>query len=262
MSLDEDRWSAPQARRRTWSEIVLVLGLSLGQYAVYSIVALARRLAQSEALADQTATLNPSLSDQPVFDLVYQLLGIFFALMPVALALFLLWTPTRNPFRVIGFDARKPWSDLGRGAGLAAIMGIPGIGLYLAGHALGMTVTIVPTALGTYWWTLPVLILSAVKSGLEEEIIVVGYLFTRLSDLRWRPWAIIVFSALLRGSYHLYQGFGPFVGNVVMGLVFGLAYRRWGRVMPLVIAHVILDVISFTGYTVVAQLFPGFLPGT
>ena len=67
---------------------------------------------------------------------------------------------------------------------------------------------------------------------------------------------------MLRGSYHLYQGFGPFVGNAVMGVVFGLAYQRWGRVMPLVIAHWILDIVSFTGYAIVASLAPGLLPGT
>jgi membrane protease YdiL (CAAX protease family) len=73
---------------------------------------------------------------------------------------------------------------------------------------------------------------------------------------------VIGFSAVLRGSYHLYQGFGPFVGNVVMGILFGLAYQRWGRVIPLVIAHFILDVLSFTGYALVAALIPGLLPGT
>jgi hypothetical protein len=52
------------------------------------------------------------------------------------------------------------------------------------------------------------------------------------------------------------------VGNVVMGILFGLAYQRWGRVMPLVIAHFILDVLSFTGYALVAALIPGLLPGT
>ena len=52
-----------------------------------------------------------------------------------------------------------------------------------------------------------------------------------------RKWTIILAAAALRGSYHLYQGFGPFIGNFVMGVVFGWCYTRWGRVMPLVIAH-------------------------
>jgi membrane protease YdiL (CAAX protease family) len=255
-------WSASLTRKRAIFEVIIVLALSLGQSAAYSIVAIIQRLSRAEALADQTATINRPLADEPVFDLIYQVMGIAFALVPVALVLYLLWKPGRNPFRTMGFDLTRPGRDVGWGVVLAAAIGIPGILLYLAGNALGITVTIVPTALGTYWWTLPILILAAVRAALEEEIIVVGYLFTRLREFGWKPWAVIGFSAVLRGSYHLYQGFGPFVGNVLMGIVFGLAYQRWGRVMPLVVAHFILDVLSFTGYALVASLLPGFLPGT
>jgi membrane protease YdiL (CAAX protease family) len=55
-------------------------------------------------------------------------------------------------------------------------------------------------------------------------------------------------SSVVRGSYHLYQGFGGFVGNLVMGLVFCRAYRRWGRVMPLVVAHGLIDTVTFVGW--------------
>lgn len=255
-------WSGNASRKRLIFEVVIVLALSLGQSAAYSIVAIIRRLSRTEALADQTATINRPLADEQVFDLVYQLLSVTFALAPVALVLYLLWQPGLSSFRRIGFDLTRPGRDIGWGVALVAIIGIPGIALYIAGNALGITVTIVPTALGTYWWTIPVLVLVAARASLEEEIIVVGYLFTRLRELGCKPWAIIGISAVLRGSYHLYQGFGPFVGNVVMGILFGLAYQRWGRVMPLVIAHFILDVLSFTGYALVAALVPGFLPGT
>jgi len=225
-------------------------------------VAVIQRLAQTEALRDQTATINRALADQPIFDLIYQLLGVFFALVPVALALYFLWGPGTNPFRRIGLDFTRFGRDTGGGALLALAIGVPGIGLYLLGHALGITVTIVPTALGQYWWTVPVLVLVAARAALEEEIIVVGFLFAKLRDLGWRTWSIILTSALLRGSYHLYQGFGPFIGNAIMGVVFGWCYQRWGRVMPLVMAHFILDVVSFVGYPLVASAFPGFLPGT
>jgi hypothetical protein len=202
------------------------------------------------------------LADQPVFDLIYQLLSVVFSLVPVVLVFWLLAKPGLTAFAQLGFNFREPWRDLGRGFGLAALIGIPGLALYLVGHALGITVTIVPTALDTYWWTTPVLVLAALRAALEEELIVVGYLFTRLRELGWKTWQIIGTSAVLRGSYHLYQGFGPFIGNVVMGVVFGLAYQRWGRTMPLVIAHWILDIVSFTGYAMVKALAPGFLPGT
>ena len=262
VSSSSETWTPEQARRREWYQLALVFGVSLGASAVYAVVALVRRLASTEALKDQTATINKPLATDEIFDLIYQLLGVGFALFPVALALYFLWQPGRNPFRDIGLDFRKPWANLGGGVALAALIGIPGIGLYLVGNALGFTVTIVPTALNTYWWTTPVLVLAALKAALQEEIIVVAFLFAKLRNIGVRPWVIVTVSALVRGSYHLYQGFGPFVGNAIMGAVFGWAYLRWGRIMPLVIAHWILDIVSFTGYALVAAIAPGFLPGT
>ena len=255
-------WTPVQSRRRTWFEIALVLGLSLGQSAVYSVVAIIRRLSQTQALSEQTATINKPLADQPIFDFIYQLLSVGFSLVPVLLVFWLLAKPGLSAATQIGFNLREPGRDLGRGLGLAALIGIPGIAFYLLGHALGIMFYIVTTEIYTYWWTLPVLILAAARAALEEEIIVVGYLFARLRELGWATWHIITASALLRGSYHLYQGFGPFVGNVVMGVLFGMAYQRWGRTMPLVVAHFILDVVSFAGYAAVKSLLPGFLPGT
>jgi hypothetical protein len=91
-----------------------------------------------------------------------------------------------------------------------------------------------------------------VKNGLLEEVLLMGYLRIRLAAAGWSPWTIIVSLAVLRGSYHLYQGVGPFVGNVAMGLLFGWCALRWERgrpgsaVMPFVWAHIIIDVVGFT----------------
>jgi uncharacterized protein len=245
------------SRRALKVEIAIVLGLSLGASAVYSIVAILNRLTQDVPISDQTATLNPSLSERPVFDLVYQLLGIGFDLIPVVLVFYLLAQSGGSPFRRLGFDLTRPGRDLGSGLLLAAVIGIPGLGLYALGRVLGFTPTIVASGLSDYWWTIPVLLLSALRSALTEEIIVVGYLFTRLRELGVGTWPIILSSALLRGSYHLYQGFGSFVGNVAMGVVFGWVYSRWGRTAPLVVAHFVLDVVSFVGYPLALAWFPG-----
>ena len=80
----------------------------------------------------------------------------------------------------------------------------------------------------------------------------IGYLFTRLGELGWRWPAILLVSAGVRGAYHLYQGFGGFVGNLIMGVIFGLIYLRWKRVGPLVVAHTLLDVAAFVGYALLA----------
>ena len=59
-------------------------------------------------------------------------------------------------------------------------------------------------------------------------------------------------TSLLRGAYHLYQGWGAGLGNVAMGLVFGYAWQRTGRLWPLVIAHGVIDTAAFVGYTLLA----------
>jgi membrane protease YdiL (CAAX protease family) len=247
---------APERRTRLWWEIAIVLGLSLGRSAIYSIVQIIDDSTRGKALADQSTSINPPQSDRELFDFVYQVLGALFPLFAVALVIYLLWEPGRSGFRRIGLDLRQPGRDAARALLLVAVIGVPGILFFAATRLFGMTLAVHASTLDTHWWTIPVLVLVAVRAGLQEEVIVVGYLFARLRQLGWGMWPIIVAAAVLRGSYHLYQGFGPFIGNAVMGVVFGWCYTRWGRVMPLVAAHVVIDVISFVGYPLAVALWP------
>ncbi|WP_082357728.1 MULTISPECIES: CPBP family intramembrane glutamic endopeptidase [Arthrobacter] len=238
------RWGA-KSRQRLIFEVLLVLGLSLGQSAVYSVVSLIQKMTAAP-LSAGTSTLNSVQSSREYFDLTYQLLGIFFAVVPVFLVFYLLAAPGKSVFRRMGLDFRHPLRD-GLGAlGLLVVIGVPSLGLYAAGRALGVTTEIIPSALNQYWWTIPVLILSAVHNGLLEEVIMVGYLLGRLEKIGFSPLAAAVTSSLIRGSYHLYQGFGPFVGNFLMGLLFCWLYKKYGRIMPLVVAHSLVDVAAFT----------------
>lgn len=257
----ETPWSAEiplerAQRPRLWWEIAIVLGLSLGASAVYSIVQIVARATDTTPLADQTAQVNPSQSTREWLDFTYQFLGNLFPLFAVALVIFLLWQRQRSGFRRIGFDLTRPLGDLGGGMLLFLAIGVPGILFYALGRILGVTVQVQASPLDTHWWTIPILVFAALRAGLQEEVIIVGYLFTRLRQLGWGKWTIIVSAALLRGSYHLYQGFGPFFGNAIMGVVFGWCYTRWGRVMPLVVAHVVIDIVSFVGYPLAVALWP------
>ncbi|WP_030442940.1 CPBP family intramembrane glutamic endopeptidase [Actinoplanes subtropicus] len=235
-------------RRLLTVEIVIVLLLSLGQSAVYAVVSLIAKLTAGKPLSQQAAVLNASQSPRPYLDLTYQLLGIFFSLVPVALALYLLRRDQVSIGRTLGLTATKPRFDLGWGVLLAAGIGIPGLLLVYVAQLLGINAQIVPSALNPAWWTVPVLILSAIENAVLEEVIVVGYLITRLRSLSVPLGWVVVASAVLRGSYHLYQGFGAFVGNAVMGVVFALFFLRFKRVTPLIVAHSILDIAAFVGY--------------
>jgi membrane protease YdiL (CAAX protease family) len=61
-----------------------------------------------------------------------------------------------------------------------------------------------------------------------------------------------VVAATVRGSYHLYQGFGGFAANFAMGLIFGGLFFRWKRVMPFIVAHTLMDTVAFVGYALLA----------
>ncbi len=240
-------------RVRPGIELLLVLGVSLGQSAVYSILSIIDKLTINTPLNEQTTSMNNSVvPDRPWLDLAYQLAGLVFPLVPALFALYLL--QRTGDRRRIGLDFHRPRFDIGWGFGLAAGIGIPGLALYFAARAFGLNTNVSPANLAANWWTVPVLVGAAVMNGLLEEIVMIGFWFVRGRQLDWPIWVVLVSSAVVRGSYHLYQGFGGFVGNIVMGLVFGLAYLKFKRVGPLVVAHVILDLFSFVGYALLAPL--------
>ncbi len=241
--------AVPRSRRSLVTETVLVLGVSLGASAVWSLLAIINKLTQQRALNQQTTAMNSSVTpDRPWLDLAYQLVGFVIALVPVALAIHLLRRDRPDATHAIGADLRQPARDFGLGLLLAAAVGLPGLALYAAAKALGLNTTIAAANLSDHWWTVPVLVLAAVQNAVLEEVIMIGYLFTRWRQAGWSTPAIIVTSALIRGSYHLYQGFGGFAGNLAMGLFFGWVYTRTKRVAPLVVAHTVLDIVAFVGY--------------
>ena len=56
-------------RTRLRLEVAIVLGLSLAQSAVYSVLRIIERLTRDVPLAQQTSTLNPSVTpDRPWLD--------------------------------------------------------------------------------------------------------------------------------------------------------------------------------------------------
>ncbi len=250
------------ARTRLGWEVVIVLALSLGASAVYAIVDLLDDLSRTTPLSQQTTTLNPQLSDRELFDLVYQLLGIVFDLAPVALVCYLLWSAARPHLGALGIRFEQPGRQVAAAVGLVLVIGVPGIGVYLAGRALGLTPHVAASGLADHWWTVPVLLLSAVRAGLQEEVIVIGYLYRRLGELGWGRWTIILSTAVLRGSYHLYQGVPAFFGNFAMGVVFGWLYARHGLLLPLIVAHALIDAAIFVGYPWAAGAFPSLFGGS
>ncbi|MEN9608558.1 MAG: hypothetical protein RLZZ06_489 [Actinomycetota bacterium] len=242
-----------ELKRRIDLELWLVFGLSLGKSAVYSVLAFVSAMTAPKGLAGSSTTINESVDPRDWLDFSYQFAGLVFQLVPVALAMFLVGKGVLAKF---GLQKTKLAKQLGSGFLIAAGIGIPGLALYLGARALGLSAKVIPTDVNQYWWTTPVLLLSAATAGIVEESLMVGYLFHRLRERGMSDTKIIWLSAVIRGTYHLYQGIGGFVGNIVMGWVFGYWFKRTGKLIPLLFAHFLLDAVVFVGYAWATHWLP------
>lgn len=229
-------------------ELLLVLGITFGTSGLRAIARLVEATVSPEALNEQKATLNQAQSTLPWLDPILQLLssGVLFAWGGLAIFLLLRHLPT--PALVRSWRLRgRDWLH---GAGLAALIGLPGLAFYLGAVHLGLSKQVVPTGLDESWWRIPLLIVNSWANGFAEELVVVAWLSTRLRQLRV-SWAwVFAASALLRGSYHLYQGYAAGLGNIIMGAIYLWYFKRTGRIWPLVIGHGLIDTVAFVGYAV------------
>jgi uncharacterized protein len=243
-----DELTDPQ-RRGLRIEVVVVLAVTFGLSAYTALLNLIEAVLLG--LAGQIVALNPRRSQFDLIDLGLNLAGVFQLLAWGSIGVYLLWRSGFGPSQVgLGRPRWRP--DVLGGIGLAALIGLPGLALYQVARVLGMNASVEPAELYDTWWRIPVLLLVAVANGWAEEVIVVGFLITRLRQLRVNPVAAVIASSLLRGVYHLYQGFGAGLGNLAMGLVFGYVWMRTGRLWPLIIAHALIDAVAFVGYALAA----------
>jgi membrane protease YdiL (CAAX protease family) len=223
-----------------------VLALSLLASAVFAII---------DLLSAPLKGVTVVSVDQNT-ELAKQVAGIMFGLAPVWLVVHLVQRSGEG-VASIGLAWDDPRLDVGRGAVLFAIVGLGGLAVYLGAVALGVNRFVVPVPPLHHWWTVPILLLDAAAAALLEEVIVLGYLITRLRQLTLTPVAAIGLSAVLRGAYHLYQGWGAFAGNLAMGALFGLLFVRWKRTWPFIVAHFLLDAAAGIGYILFRQHLPG-----
>ncbi|MFD8492568.1 CPBP family intramembrane glutamic endopeptidase [Amycolatopsis sp. NPDC059657] len=237
----------PAERRAIVIELWIVFGITLGLSGARSLLSLVDSLLKPVPLKQQQVAINVPQATLDLVDLLKQLLSAAQLVGWGALGVYLLWRAGLK-LKDIGLDKRKPRRDVLHGIGLAALIGIPGLVLYFVGYALGFNLAVLPSTLGDTWWRPITLTISAFGNAFAEEVLVVAYFLTRLRQLGLRENSSLITAAVLRGSYHLYQGFGGFVGNFVMGLVFGRFWQKTNRLWPLVAAHTLLDFVSFVGY--------------
>lgn len=227
-------------RKRLAAEIAIVLTLTFGASGLRSILQLIHALSEPKALNEQSVTLHQQVAANPTLDFAFQLVSVTVLAAYGALAVYLL---RRVP--------RWRRGDSLWGVGLATLIGLPGLGLYVAAVHFGWSKEVVPASFDDAAWQIPVLLLSAAATAWAEEIVVVGYLVTRLRQCRVPAVVTLIASSVLRASYHLYQGVSAGFGNLAMGLIFAYFYHRTGRIWPLIVAHFLIDAVAFVGYALI-----------
>ena len=239
------------ARRTLRSEVLVVLAVSFFAAAAYAALQFAYDVGHVPVTRPVTVRYVPPEFDP--FAFASRVIAELVDLAPVALVAHLL-ARSGETMRRIGFDATRPRFDAALGSSLA--LGAVGAAAAATAVARALDLPFRPIEsvnADASWVAVPLALLMSAVAAVSEETIVTGYLLTRLDDLGWSTGRALAASAALRGAYHLYQGVGGFIYNVVGGLIAGVIFRRTKRVMPLVVAHFLIDVIAF----VVAYVWTG-----
>jgi membrane protease YdiL (CAAX protease family) len=241
----------PQTSQRYGLELLAVLGVSFGADGLNALLEFVRdQIKINHGFGFQnvaTGPLRSSATPTQWLDILFQLVSIVTGLAAPFLAIVLLMRSPGGRGFGIGLD-RLRLRELGQGLGFAALIGGPGLALVYVARKLGLNAEIVVTNFPDVWYRVPTLILEAFQQGIAEEVVVTAYVLTRLRQLGRTDSRALAAAAVLRGSYHLYQGYGGFVGNAIMGVIFGWWFQRTRRVWPLIVAHGVIDAVSFVGY--------------
>jgi membrane protease YdiL (CAAX protease family) len=163
------------------------------------------------------------------------------------LALFLLARTGQGP-RVLGLELPGLRSDVGPAIGIAAAsygaelaVLIPLAPLLAANARLSS-----PTPVGAVpdYYIILGLVMAAI-TAIAEEVLMNGYLMTRLSQLGWSPGTALFLGVALRTSYHVYYGIG-FLATVPVGYFLTRSFQKHGRLTRPIVAHFLFDAVLIT----------------
>lgn len=170
--------------------------------------------------------------------------------LPVGAALVLLWARwSRTPWARIGYVRPASWSG-GLLLGIAA-----GVAFKLLMKALVMPLLGADPINHAYHYlagnraALPAAVWAMLVAGFAEETVFRGYLFERFGRLLGagtgaKTATVLITAAWFGLSHYSVQGLAGVEQASVVGLVFGTAFARSGRLWPLMCAHTAFDLTA------------------
>jgi membrane protease YdiL (CAAX protease family) len=231
------------ARRMLVWETRFVMLAFLLPVVTSAVLVLAQHLS---GVSDITRTQN-ILKGQPFANMILEIFAYLSVAAVVPLALFLLARTGQSP-SVLGLGVPRFKRDvipgLGIGAaafGLEVLILIPFV-LLLAHHSsLFNSVSVGHEPKYYVIWGLT----TSATTAIAEEVIVNGYLITRLGQLGWTPRSSLILSLILRTSYHVYYGLG-FILTVPFGYLVTRSFQKHHKLNRPIVAHFLFDAILIT----------------
>jgi len=158
----------------------------------------------------------------------------------------------------IGFGFN--WLDLPRALAVAAVGYVAFylcfLAIYYGWFALSGTVPVTPDigdkVFGArFYWSALIL---ALINPFFEELIVRAYLMTEVKFLTGSAALSIATSVGFQTLYHLYQGMLLALAEAALFLVFALYFNHSRKIMPVVLAHMCFDVLSWLYHGLVGKI--------
>jgi membrane protease YdiL (CAAX protease family) len=224
-------------RKRLAIELVIVLAIFPLPYVLSALQQLV-----ASGLGEGPGQRIPTIFPRHVaagFPFVILLVAL--PLAAAALVIYLLSLPGADGGpTAIGLDRKQVRADLALLLPVFFVCNlVPIIGGGVLLRALGVTgVTPALGHLPTYYDL--AFVAMAVVAGIVEELVVLGFLVRRLEQLGLRPIFVVALAVAVRGSYHLYYGWDvlPILAWATVTVLF---YRRYRRLAPFIIVHVLWD---------------------
>ncbi|MBX3380784.1 MAG: CPBP family intramembrane metalloprotease [Phycisphaeraceae bacterium] len=171
--------------------------------------------------------------------------GIAHSVSILSFALFVMWRSGEG-WKEFGFVRPRVGIDLGLAFSALVLSSILVYGYAILLYSIAPE--LYPTSEDSYQFAKPTTALEraialahAVANGCTEEIVLWGLLFTRLRNLIGSGLVPALAVAGIFASYHIYQGFYAAGSIFIIGIVHGSIFLWKPRLLPLMIAHVALD---------------------
>ncbi len=92
-------------------------------------------------------------------------------------------------------------------------------------------------------------VLLVLVNPFHEELLVRAFLITEMGQLYRSTILAVIVSVVLQSSYHLYQGLFAAILHGSTFLVFSIYYVRTRRILPVIMAHLYMDVSALMVYS-------------